>query len=354
MSAFDLTKRHLGQVHRVHPLGVNCGSIGLPDERPSVTDDSLLDGLRRAVELGATLLDTADSYGAGHAERLLGRLLREYPNRKFVVSSKVGQVRGSAPHPYADRHIHHQFQQTQENLDIEELDLYTLDSWDFGPGDRYLNAAVEQLQTLRDLGAIKSIGMRGPYTRYGATLAERRACAQRFLFLFRTIKPDIVWVRFNGLTPLISLEGQNLFSFTERHRVGVILSAPLAHGWLTGKGCVNKPLRLAMADNRLRVGSFTPQMRIAVKAGLHEVREAFGNAHERPSRLALLYSLQKARHCATVVGFTSEGQVRENFSYLDGPALTENELKRLDVIYSRIRGTLAPDARQVISQASHV
>ena len=88
---------------------------------------------------------------------MLGRLLHEYPNNGLLVSSKVG----SAPHAYAGRHIHHQFQQTQENLYVEELDLYVLDSWDFGPQDRYLGTAIDQMQTLREVGAIWAIGMGG-------------------------------------------------------------------------------------------------------------------------------------------------------------------------------------------------
>ncbi|WP_330280454.1 MULTISPECIES: aldo/keto reductase [unclassified Streptomyces] len=105
MTAPDLTRRHLGRGLFAHPLGVNCGASGLSQGTESETDDGrFLDGLRRAVELGANLLDTADSYGAGRAERMLGRLLRGYPNNDFLVSSKVGRIRGSAPHAYAGRH----------------------------------------------------------------------------------------------------------------------------------------------------------------------------------------------------------------------------------------------------------
>ncbi|MEU1151504.1 aldo/keto reductase [Streptomyces sp. NPDC005918] len=338
MTAFDITRRHLGQGLFTHPLGVNCGAIGLPDTSSSETDDGrFLDGLRRAVELGANLLDTADSYGAGRAERMLGRLLREYPNRDFLVSSKVGHIRGSAPHPYADRHIHHQFQQTQENLYVEELGLYTLDSWDFGPQDRYLGSAIDQLQTLRELGAIKAIGMRGPYIPYGATSAERRACADRFLYLFRLIKPNVVWARFNGITPVISLEGESLFSFTARYGAGVILAAPLAHGRLAGRTAVTTAAQSGPYGGPVSGRNFTPPMLDAVEAGLCSIRAKFGDAPGTLARLALLYSLQKASHCAVVVGFTTEMQLRENFDCLKGPALTVDEMELLDRIFTQIR-----------------
>ncbi|MFE9826454.1 aldo/keto reductase [Streptomyces sp. NPDC005791] len=326
MTDLDITSRHLGQGLSVHPLGVNLGAVGLPGSHTREEDDGpFLDGLRRAVELGANLLDTADSYGAGRAERMLGRLLREYPHRTFLTSSKVGRIRGSAPHAYADRHIHHQLQQTLENLYVEELDLYTLDSWDFGPQDRYLGPAIDQMHTLREVGAIKAIGMRGPYTPAEATPAERAACAERFLYLFRLIRPNVIWTRCNALTPVITLEGDDLFTFTARHGVGVILAAPVALG-----------LRTALA----------PAGAEKVPGGLESLRARFGDTPGTLTRLALLSGVQRVGHCATVVGFTSEDQLEESFESLSGPVLTAVELRLLDDAYARVRAQTHPKPKE--------
>ncbi|MFE1781075.1 aldo/keto reductase [Streptomyces sp. NPDC059506] len=349
MTAFDSTKRHLGQGLFAHPLGVNCGAIGVSEDhqQAEVSQGCYLDGLRRAVELGANLLDTADCYGAGHAERMLGRLLREHPDRKFLTSSKVGHIRGSAPHAYAGRHIHHQFQQTLENLYTEELDLYTLDSWDFGPEDRYLGSAIEQMCTLRDLGAVRAIGMRGPYVPYGATPAERDACAARFLHLFRIIRPNIVWTRFNALTPVITLEGEDLFAFTARHGAGVILAAPLAHGLLTGRAPWNTMPPPGSAIRPTGMTSLTPEKVRRVTAGLQTLRVHFGNEPGILTRLALLSCLQRADHCAAVVGFTSKAQLEESFGCLSGPALTATELEVIDRAYAQIRADLEQPRRRL-------
>ncbi|MFJ3946185.1 aldo/keto reductase [Streptomyces griseoaurantiacus] len=302
----------------------------------SSSDGRVLDGLRRAVELGANLLDTSDSYGAGRAERILERILREYRNESLIVSGKVGRIRGSAPHAYADRNIHRQFQQTRDNLYVDEVDIYTLDSWDFGPQDRYLGSAIDQVRTLQQLGDIKAIGMRGPYVHYGATPAERNACAERFLYLFRLIKPDIIWTRFNALTPVISLEGEDLFAFTARHGAGVILAAPLAHGLLTGKALPSAMPRLGPPDAAASTRSLAPQALEAIAAGLDVLRDHFGDAPGVLTRLALRSCLQKADHGAAVVGFTREDQVTENFRCL-GPPLTTTELALVDEVYAQIR-----------------
>ncbi|MFJ8018776.1 aldo/keto reductase [Streptomyces sp. NPDC096311] len=343
-AAFKLTPRHLGHGLLVHPLGINCGAIGMAGTAESSKgeygpdDGRFLDGLRRAVELGVNLLDAADSYGAGRAERMIGRILRENPNEGLLISSKVGRIRGSAPHPYAGRHIRHQFQQTQDNLYIDDaLDLYVLDSWDFGQKDRYLGTAIDQMHTLQQLGEIKAIGLRGPYTHYGATPAARAACAARFLQLFRLIRPNVIWTRLNALTPVIPLEGENLFDFTARHGVGVVLAAPLAHGLLTGESSGNANISLRGSRGSSR--AFTPRALATVATGLKVLREHFGDAPGALTRLALGWCLEKADHCAAVVGFTNPAQVVENFTCLEQP-LTAGEFTFVDEIYARIRNEL--------------
>ncbi|MER5550012.1 aldo/keto reductase, partial [Streptomyces sp. NPDC002589] len=251
MTAHDLGVRHLCRGILTHPLGLHCD---VPTDHTfpggSARASRFLAGFHRAVEQGATFFDTADSYGCGHSERVLGQFARQNPDLALQLSSKVGQIRGSAEHPYAGRHIHHQLEQTLENLYAEELHLYTLDSFDFGPGDRYLGNAIDAMRTLREVKAIRAIGMRGPFTHYAASAEEWAAQAERFLYLFRLIKPDVVWTRFNAFTPAVSLEGQDLFAFTARHGVGLVLAAPLAHGVLVGKGAESPSSRAPVPPRR--------------------------------------------------------------------------------------------------------
>lgn len=347
MSAGSLEPRHLCNGLLVHPLGLNCsgvGSAGHEHESPvrgrTPDDEHFLEGLRRAVEHGATLLDTADSYGRGRSERLIGRFLQEHPNETLHLSSKVGTLRGSAPHPYAGRHIHHQLQQTLENLYVEDLSLYFLESLDFGPDDRYLGTAIDQMQTLRQLGNIKAIGMQGPYAPYSASIAERAECVRRFLYLFRLIKPDVIWTRFNGLTPAIPLEGEDLFSFTARHGVGVVLAEPLAHGLLTGtKASSSLPRGSSSPNSLLGVADFHREAEAAISSGLSDLRAQFGSEPGALTRLALRWCLQQASHCAVVVGYTNGVRVDEIFGCLGGP-LTDSEKSLIDETYAQMRSSV--------------
>ena len=347
MIAQDLTARHLCRGILTHPLGLRCEVPTGPDTLAGATNiGGFLDGLRRAVEHGATFLDTADSYGCGHSERAIGRFVREHQDLPLYLSSKVGRVRGTAPHPFADRHIYHQFEQSRENLYAEQLDLYTLETFNFGPGDRYLGTAIDVMRTLRELESIKAIGMRGPYTDYAASPEEWEAQAERFLYLFRLIKPDVVWTQFNAFTPTVLLEGEDLFSFTARHGVGLVLAAPLAHGVLTGTAAGGFPSHRAASQSPARLP--LPLMK-RIAAGLETLRDTFGDSPGTLTRLALRSSLQRGENCVVAVGFRSEEQVEENYSCL-GAALTEQELGIVDEVYAQFRAGLQEDSARRLTE----
>ena len=88
-------QRDLGSA-KVSALGLGCWAIGGPwtfDGQPAgwgeVDDDESIRAIRRALELGVALFDTADVYGCGHSERVLGRALGGRRD-DVVIVTKVG------------------------------------------------------------------------------------------------------------------------------------------------------------------------------------------------------------------------------------------------------------------------
>lgn len=128
-----------------------------------VDDCVALTGLERAHQLGVSLFDTADVYGHGRSERLLGRLVEQVPRDSVVLSSKVGYFVGTASHGYHPRHMRHQLEQTLENLRTDYVDIYFFHHAEFGPGDIHLESAIEAMQRFRAEGLIRTVGMRGPH-----------------------------------------------------------------------------------------------------------------------------------------------------------------------------------------------
>ena len=131
--------RTLGRVGiEVSPVGFGCWAIGGPFSNPAgeplgwgeVDDDESVRAIRRAVELGVTFFDTADVYGAGHSERVLGKALAGIRDQ-VVVATKWGNTFDEST-----RVMHHQdgsveyvrkaVQASLDRLGTDYLDLYQL------------------------------------------------------------------------------------------------------------------------------------------------------------------------------------------------------------------------------------
>ncbi|MFB8310132.1 aldo/keto reductase [Streptomyces sp. NPDC055961] len=333
----DLTRRPVAPGLLLKPLCVGTGtsrwSVGT--SRPD--DEKLLDGLRCAVESGVELVDTADSHLHGHAERLVGKILKENRGHQVQVSSTVGRVLGSAPHPYAGPRVRHQLEQTLENLYLAELAIYTLESYDFGNGDRYLAPVVEQMRTLRDLGQIRAIGLRGPDG------CSSPRSVRRFLELFDEIRPDVVWTRANGLLPLPDIgDGENLGAFTDRHGVGLLIASPLANGILAG----GRPRMETRAADRAE------KQTAALDRGLAVLADRFGPSSDARLRVALRFILHQAQNAVVAVGVGDRAEVSRYFDCLDGP-LCATDLAVIEEVFQLIRNAMSlPEARAVIVEAT--
>jgi aryl-alcohol dehydrogenase-like predicted oxidoreductase len=115
----------------VSAIGAGCWTIGGPASNDGVpigwdgvNDAAAFDALIQAYELGVSLFDTADVYGLGRSERLVGRLLGTVDRASVVVCSKVGYFAGTSRHPYEPAQMRHQFDTSLANLGAGYLDGY--------------------------------------------------------------------------------------------------------------------------------------------------------------------------------------------------------------------------------------
>jgi methylglyoxal reductase len=325
-----LPTRTLGSCGIIAPaLGIGCWAIGGPDVNlglPMGWDSgadktAALAGLFTAWECGARLYDTADVYGHGRSERLLGRLVAQVPREEILLVSKVGYFAGTAEHGFHPGHVRRQLEQSLENLGTDRLDIYFLHHSDFGPDDRWLPAIADAMDGFRERGLIRAVGMRGPHRfaleRLNSEPAERHDKITRFRAVFERIRPDVLAVRDNLLTPTVRSE--EIYTFAARHRVGVLVNKPLAQGLLTGTYDAQHPRRFGPGDHRSRKRWFTSEAVAVVASGLDRLRELVPPGPEQLIRLALWACLEPYEQAIVLVGFTSPAQVRTNLGCLGEP-----------------------------------
>ena len=209
----------LGGARTVHRLGFGAMRItGRGVWGPPPDHDAALAVLRRAVELGTDLIDTADSYGPHVSEQLIAEALHPYPD-ELTIATKGGLERsgpGRWPRNGRPAHLKAACEGSLQRLRVDRIDLYQLHAPD--PAVPYAES-VGALKERQDDGKIRHVGVSNVSVRQ---LAEARSIV------------DVVSVqnRFN----LLDRRSQDVLDLCERDGLGFLPWFPLAAGDLAAPG----------------------------------------------------------------------------------------------------------------------
>ncbi|MBW3603962.1 MAG: aldo/keto reductase [Actinobacteria bacterium] len=207
--------RRLGKTgYKVSEIGFGSWAIG--GDWGATDDEAAMTTLHAAVDAGVTFFDTADVYGDGHSERLLGRLRRERDD-ELVVATKVGRRGALDPDVYTYDTLRDWMERSRDNLEVDRLDLVQLHC---PPTDTYYRPDVfESLAELVDDGVTAAVGVSVERVEEGLKAIEYDAVSsvQIIFNVFRQRPVELFLGR------------------AHEHDVGVIARVPLASGLLTGK-----------------------------------------------------------------------------------------------------------------------
>jgi len=324
-------------------LGTSCGWGG-------VTDNDSIDGLLTAIKMKANLFDTADVYGLGKSERLLGSALRKaqenglIKRENVIISSKVGYFRGCAPHGFDPLNMRHQLEMSLQNLDTEYIDIYFFHHLDFGSDDKYLRGAISQMQNFRDQGHIRYFGLRGPHKfsldRQSKEIGSNSSY-ERFGKLAELINPDVISLRYNMISPTYDNPETDLFKWAEERDVGILIYKPLGQGLLLNKYDPRKPPKFGIGDNRLGKAWFRQRGLRILKDRLSKIGQKFECEDTRDFvKLAIKYCLSRSRTACVLVGFRNADQISQSMS-TDGN-LTQEECKHIKEVFEGINDEIGP------------
>src|ERR1035437_4810529 len=117
--------RRLGKTGReVSAIGFGAWAIGA--DWGNVDDAQSLRALHAAADAGVTLIDTADVYGDGHSEKVIGRFLRERSGERFFVATKMGRRAPLDVAQYTPEAFRVWADRSRDNLGMDRLDLVQL------------------------------------------------------------------------------------------------------------------------------------------------------------------------------------------------------------------------------------
>ena len=292
--------------------GTTTGWTGIED-RESVAL------IHRAEELGVNVIDSAEGYGAGHSEEVIGQALQGRRD-KWVVATKVqpnqGLDRETPDLAAARRRIVEACEQSLRRLRMDTIDVYQLHAI---PHEWASQTVMEVLADLKGQGKVRFYGIS----------TNNQAAIERL----RHFGPiDALQIGYN----LLERSADALLHWAQRERIGTLIRVPLAKGMLTGK-YVGKDAVDALPPEDLRYERFRrPESRDAFET-LPQLRFLGEQPGRNMTQAALRFVLQHPGVSSVIAGAKNRQQIEENAAAGDAPPIEGEELARALAIADTIK-----------------
>ena len=302
---------------------ISFGAWAIGGTWGKVDDKESLAALQRAVDLGVNFFDTADVYGNGRSERLLGQLKRERREPIYIATKAGRRLDPHVARGYNRANLTAFVERSLKNLGVDALDLLQLHC---PPTAVYSDPAV--------FAALDDLVKQGKLRSYGVSVEKIDEALQAINF------PNVqtVQIIFNIFRqrPI-----DDFFPEAKRRRVGILARVPLASGLLTGK--MTRATVFQPDDHRTfnRHGESFDQGEtfagVDFETGLQAVEELrlLIPVGTTMPQFALRWILMFDSVTCAIPGGKTPAQVADNVRAADLPALSDATMERVRAIYDQ-------------------
>jgi len=316
---------------RVSEIGFGCWAIGGNAYGP-VRDKDSLEALAAAWDFGVNFFDTADTYGEGHSEALLGKFLKDRPRDRLTLATKCGWdfyassqkpaslLQGSpeklnhAGHRknFDTGYIRFACEQSLKRLGTDVIDLFQLHN----PSLELIRKGdlVSVLEGLRKEGKIRFIGI--------SVHTEEEALAA-----LEDPRVQAIQIIFNLLDQRMAAK---VLPEAEKKDVGVIVREALASGLLSGNYAPSH--EFPKDDHRRR---WVPEKREADWQKIQWIQKTLGSGTAPLAKAALEFTLAFGAVSTVIAGAKTRAQVMQNGEASLRPELSPEDIVRLKEIYNQ-------------------
>jgi aryl-alcohol dehydrogenase-like predicted oxidoreductase len=293
-------------------IGGATDAQGIPVGWGNATDEESLAALRRARDLGVTFFDTADLYGYGRSESLIGIVLSKVRDQ-VVIATKVGNVRttsGQVIKDFSKRHIFYAIDGSLKRLRTDYVDIYQLHNP--SPADLEGGSIQEAMEMLQALGKIRFWGISVTSPQEGI-LAIRNGWGYTLQVLYNILNQSAA---------------RELFPLAREKNFGIIARVPLASGLLTGK----YRLQSTFSGDDVRQNFLTPRRLAEALERIAEVKGIVGGEARSLGEAALRFVLAEEAVSTVIPGARNAHQVELNVAAGEGaldPAIVARLRERL-------------------------
>jgi aryl-alcohol dehydrogenase-like predicted oxidoreductase len=223
MSAtLPIERRPLGRSEQtIARVALGCGNFGGVGSAPELfgqglSEDQAFALMDHAWEIGIDHFDTADAYGGGRSERMIGSWMQTRGVRPTITTKTFNPMAAGADHGLAPERIIRQLESSLDRLDLDHVDLYL--AHEFDPAVP-LEETVGAFEDLQNAGKVRAYGV----SNFDAAQLEAALAAGA---------PSAVQ---NEHSLLARADEATVLPLCEREQVAYLVFSPLAGGWLTGK-----------------------------------------------------------------------------------------------------------------------
>jgi aryl-alcohol dehydrogenase-like predicted oxidoreductase len=313
----------------VSPLGLGCWAIGGPTQyRGShfgwgeIDEDEAIRAIHVALDAGITLFDTADIYGTGHSERILGQALAGRRDQ-VLVATKFGLTfdeysRSMTGQDASPAYILRACEASLRRLNTDYIDLYQFHPGEYDPAR--VGPVCDTLDRLVAEGKIRYYGWNADPDR-ARIFAERAHCTS---------------TQFGMNMFSMFTDAAEMLAFCDEYNLAAIVNSPLGQGLLTGK--FDETTRFPATDLRHQRGwDFQEGPRARQRKVLEQLRDILTSDGRTLAQAALGALWARSERVIPIPGFKTAAQVRENVGALQYGPLGPQQMKAIaDLVASSL------------------
>jgi 1-deoxyxylulose-5-phosphate synthase len=305
---------------KVSRICLGCMSYGLEERTWGLNEKQGRPFIQQALELGINFFDTANMYGDGRSEEVLGRALRDFAKRdELVIATKVffpmrPDVNGRG---LSRKAIMTEIDHSLRRLGMDYVDLYQIHRWDY---ETPIEETLEALHDVVKSGKVRYIG--------ASSMFAWQFCKALYLADLHG------WTRFVSMQPHYNLlnreEEREMLPLCLAEGIGVLPWSPLARGRLAREWeAHSSTVRGQTDDYGKKLYSGTEELDKPVIDRVGEIAKARGIPR---AQIALAWLLRKPAITAPIVGATKSHHLEEAVAALD-VTLSDAEIEALEAPY---------------------
>ncbi|WP_017815144.1 aldo/keto reductase [Paenibacillus shenyangensis] len=296
---------------KISTIGLGTNAVGGHNLFQNLDEEEGKDFVREALQLDINFIDTADIYGLGRSEELVGEVLKEYKRDDIVVATKGGQHwfdDGSVKTDNHPEYLRQAVEKSLQRMQLDHVDLYYLH---FPDGQTPLAESIGELSRLKKEGKIRAIGISN------VSLEQLKEANQQ-----QDI--SVLQASYNMLDR--SAES-DLLPYCREQQISFIPYGPLAFGLLGGGFAPDT--RLDPQDWRNSIPFFQPDQFHQTLAIVEKLKEIAAEKGTTLPNLALAWLLAQDGVDSVIPGGKNKVRIRENVEASD-INFSQEELARID------------------------